>query len=214
MPKLKPDTQRARREHILDAAERCFARSGFHRCTMHDICREAEISPGALYVYFASKEALIAGLAERDRSEFAERFSVLANAPDVMQALSALAVHYFEDEPAHKRLMGIEIGTESTRNPQVGEIFHAVDDFVLESFEALFDRLRAEGRIAPALDSPTLARMMAILGDGMIWRRATDPKFEGARLIPAVIELVAALIRPTAGPHGVSDRSSPREAAE
>ena len=43
MPKLKPSTQAARREHILDAAERCFARSGFHRTTMQDICREANI---------------------------------------------------------------------------------------------------------------------------------------------------------------------------
>ena len=78
MPKLKPDTQRARRQHILDAAERCFGRDGFHRTTMHDICREAGVSPGALYVYFDSKEALIAGIAERDRAEFAERFDSLA----------------------------------------------------------------------------------------------------------------------------------------
>ena len=62
MPKLKPDTQRARREHILDAAEHCFARAGFHRTTMQDICKEAGVSPGALYVYFDSKEALIAGI--------------------------------------------------------------------------------------------------------------------------------------------------------
>ena len=62
MPKLKPDTQRARREHILDAAEQCFARAGFHRTTMQDICRDAAVSPGALYVYFASKEDLIAGI--------------------------------------------------------------------------------------------------------------------------------------------------------
>jgi len=31
------------------------------------ICREAGVSPGALYVYFDSKEALIAGICERDR---------------------------------------------------------------------------------------------------------------------------------------------------
>ena len=80
MPKLKPDTQRARREHILDAAEHCFANSGFHRCTMQDICREAGVSPGALYVYFSSKEALIAGIAERDRADFAARFDALAGA--------------------------------------------------------------------------------------------------------------------------------------
>ena len=72
MPKLKPDTQRARREHILDAALTCFARGGFHATTMQAICREAGVSPGALYVYFDSKEALIAGLCERDRAEFAE----------------------------------------------------------------------------------------------------------------------------------------------
>ena len=45
MPKLKPDTQRARREHILDAALTCFARGGFHATTMQAICHEADVSP-------------------------------------------------------------------------------------------------------------------------------------------------------------------------
>ncbi len=110
MPKLKPATQRARREHILDAAEVCFARAGFHRTTMQDICKEALISPGALYVYFNSKEDLIAGLAERDRSDFAERFADLSAATDLMQSLSQLGNHYFDEEPAHKRTMCLEIG--------------------------------------------------------------------------------------------------------
>lgn len=196
MPKLKPATQRARREHILDAAEVCFARSGFHRTTMQDICREAEISPGALYVYFASKEDLIAGLAERDRAQFAERFEELSAAPDFMKALASIGEHYFVDEPAYKRTMCIEIALESTRNPKVGEIYRSVDRYVEECFEKLFTRLAAEGRIAPELDIPTVAKVFSVIGDGMFMRRATDPNVDAKALIGGVMVLIERLLKP------------------
>ncbi|HEY7669729.1 MAG TPA: TetR/AcrR family transcriptional regulator [Hyphomicrobium sp.] len=196
MPKLKPATQRARREHILDAAEVCFARSGFHGTTMQDICKEALISPGALYVYFASKEELIAGLAERDRAEFQERFAELSQAPDFMKALGALGERYFVEEPAHKRTMCLEIGLESTRNAKVGDIYRAVDRYVAESFEKLFARLAAEGRIAPDMDVPTVAKVFSVLGDGLFMRRALDPDFEPDVVIPAVMKLVEKLLGP------------------
>ena len=76
MPKLSEDQQNQRRKHILDAAEACFASSGFHSTTMQDICKAAEVSPGALYVYFDSKEALISGLCERDRAEFEDMLAM------------------------------------------------------------------------------------------------------------------------------------------
>lgn len=198
MPKLKPATQHARREHILDAAEVCFARAGFHRTTMQDICKEAEISPGALYVYFASKEDLIAGIAERDRAGFAERFADVSNAPDFMKALSALGEHYFAEEPPYKRMMCIEIGLESTRNKNVGDIYHSVDRYVSKSFEELFERLAAEGRIAPDLDIPTLAKVFSIIGDGTFWRRAIDPNFDPQTVVPAVMGLIGKLLNPAA----------------
>ncbi|MFA6139330.1 MAG: TetR/AcrR family transcriptional regulator [Hyphomicrobium sp.] len=202
MPKLKPATQRARREHILDAAEVCFAHAGFHRTTMQDICKEALISPGALYVYFNSKEDLIAGLAERDRSDFAERFADLAEAADLMQSLSQLGNHYFVDEPAHKRTMCLEIGLESTRNPKVGEIYRSVDRYVHVSFEKLFAALQAEGRIAPDVDIPTLTQLFSVIGDGMLMRRALDPDFDAAALVPAVMVLIGKLlnVQPEAAP--------------
>jgi AcrR family transcriptional regulator len=200
MPRLSPATQAARREHILDAAERCFARAGFHRTTMHDICKEAAISAGALYVYFPSKETLIAGISERDRAEFAKRLELLAAAPDFLAALSMMGEQYFVDEPAHKRLMCIEIGVESTRNPQVGDIYRSVDTFVLASFEKLFQRLKDEGRIAPSLDIPTLARVFITIGDGLFWRRAVDPSFDGKAVLPAVVALIGAMLNPTTPP--------------
>lgn len=212
MPKLRPDTQRARREAILDAAERCFARSGFHRCTMHDICKEAGISPGALYVYFASKEALIAGLAERDRAEFQSRFAAVAAAPDFLEALAVIGEQYFVDEPAEKRLMCVEIGVESTRNPQVGETFRAVDTFVNDSFASLFERLAREGHIAPELDIATIAKVFAVIGDGMIWRRAVDPAFDGKALMPAIVMLVSKLLNPVSPPPAAVNDTEPREA--
>ena len=50
----------ARRQQILDAAEACFSRQGFHQTSMQAICSEAGLSPGAVYRYFSSKEDIIA----------------------------------------------------------------------------------------------------------------------------------------------------------
>jgi AcrR family transcriptional regulator len=199
MPKLKPDTQRARREHILDAAELCFARAGFHRTTMQDICKEAGISPGALYVYFSSKEELIAGIAERDRRKLAGELAELSKSPDLLAALGQLGEHYAVEEPHHKRVLCMEIAAESTRNEAVGAIFRSVDSFVLDSFEALFARAEAEGRIAPTHDARLIAQVLALLGDGMFWRRAIDPSFDGRVVMPVIMELVGALLKPRAG---------------
>jgi AcrR family transcriptional regulator len=196
VPKLKPETERARREHILDAAHQCFARGGFHATTMQDICKAAGVSPGALYVYFDSKEALIAGLCERDRAEFAERFSKLASAPDFLEALRGIGEHYFVDEAADKQRFVVEMGVESTRNPRIAEIFLGVDRYCSESFEALFQRFKNEGRIAPAIDIATLAQVFTVLGDGMFWRRAIQPDFDMQRVLPVMTALVGTLLNP------------------
>ena len=196
MPKLKPDTQRARRDRVLDAAEVCIARAGFHGATMQDICAEAGISAGALYIYFKSKEDLIAGIVERDRGKFAEQMKELASAPDLLAALSVLAEHYAVEEPRHKRLLCIEIGCEATRNEAVGRIFRSVDEFCLKSFEDLLGKARSEGRIDPALDTRQLAQLIAVIGDGLFWRRAIDPRFDAKALMPAAMKLIETLLNP------------------
>jgi len=196
MPKLKPDTQRARREHILDAALTCFARGGFHATTMQTICREAGVSPGALYVYFDSKEALIAGLCERDRAEFAERFASLSTAPDFLDALTTIGEHYFIDESADKQRFAVEMGIEATRNPRIAEIFMSVDKFCSDSFEALFRRLQEEGRIAPRTEIKMLVKVFNVVGDGMFWRRAIDPTADMGAVLPVMVDLIGTLLNP------------------
>ena len=215
MPKLKPSTQMARRDHILDAAEQCFARGGFHATTMQDICREALVSLGALYVYFDSKEALIAGLCERDRAELSQRLEKVAAAADFLKALEAIGETYFVGDPVNKQRLVVEMGVESTRNPRVAEIFLGTDNFCRDSFRALFQRLKDEGRIAPKMDVATLAEVFHVIGDGLFWRRAIMPDYDARTVLPALTEIIGNLVNPVlsatvpaATPHKTSEAAT------
>lgn len=196
MPKLDEQTQNARREHILNAAERCFSRSGFHRTSMQDICREAEISPGALYIYFASKEELIAGLCERESLEFSHNLSGMMQVPDFIAAISALAEHYCFQQPREKLQLHLETGAEATRNETVAATVRKTNRDIMSSFEALIDRVRAEGRIAPEFDSAVVTRVLAIIGDGLFWHRAIDPDFNARAVLPVLMMMISTLLNP------------------
>ncbi|MGL4397226.1 MAG: TetR/AcrR family transcriptional regulator [Hyphomicrobium sp.] len=219
MPKLKPETERARREHILDAAKACFARGGFHATTMQHICREAGVSPGAVYVYFDSKEALIAGLCARDRAELTARLEKLSEATDFLAALQTIGDHYMVHDPADNQRVVIEMGIESTRNPRVAEIFRTTDTFCVESFAAVFQRLKDEGRIAPTLDIATLTQIFIIIGDGLFWRRAIVPDFDARAVMPHLVNIIGALVNPvdlpasTASPKTEAARHTGKRAA-
>jgi AcrR family transcriptional regulator len=54
-----------RRQQIIVAAKRVFSQKGFNKATMEDIAKEAELSPGTLYLYFKNKEELYASLSLR-----------------------------------------------------------------------------------------------------------------------------------------------------
>src|SRR5579864_6065037 len=59
-PKVVED----RREQIIDAAMSVFARQGFTKATNKDIAREAGITPGLIYYYFESKDAVLNAILE------------------------------------------------------------------------------------------------------------------------------------------------------
>jgi len=54
-----------RRQQIIVAAKRIFSAKGFNKATMEDIAKEAEISPGTIYIYFKNKDELYASLSIR-----------------------------------------------------------------------------------------------------------------------------------------------------
>lgn len=78
----------AKREQILDGAWNVFRKLGFDAASMNDITREAGVSKGTIYVYFANKEDLFAALIDRHRTRFAEAMrDVLAGEQEVEEGL-------------------------------------------------------------------------------------------------------------------------------
>ncbi|MGF1649507.1 MAG: TetR/AcrR family transcriptional regulator [Hyphomicrobiaceae bacterium] len=196
MPKLPDHVQAERADRILDAAERVFSAKGFHGASIQAICSEAGISAGALYVYFASKEALIEGICERERRIFSDRFRAIAEAPDVLDGFGGIILSCLRDDPIEKRRIVLEIGAEAARNDKVAAIYNRFDAELTAMFRDLIERLASEGRIAPLLPPHELTEVLGAIGDGMLWRSVVHQDFDVKLLLPGILATVEALLRP------------------
>jgi AcrR family transcriptional regulator len=72
-----------RRQQIMVAAKRVFSVKGFSKATMEDIAKEAELSPGTLYLYFKNKDELYASLSLRILQYLLIRLEHVNNEPDL-----------------------------------------------------------------------------------------------------------------------------------
>jgi TetR/AcrR family transcriptional repressor of uid operon len=182
-----------RRTRILDAAERCFVRAGFHRTTMQDVAAEAGMSPGNLYRYFPSKDAIVAGLSERDRARVAQDFDSFDTA-DFMSSFVRLGRKHFEDEPRERAILCLEIWAEASRNPAFTKLCADFEQEVVGRLAEVLGQARAIGAIAPSVDPHAAAVIISTLADGLFVRRAIIPTFDPAREVGNVINLIGAVL--------------------
>jgi AcrR family transcriptional regulator len=61
-PAVSDDAKLQRRDEIMAAAKKVFARKGFHATTIADIAKEANLAYGSVYQYFDSKDELFHAL--------------------------------------------------------------------------------------------------------------------------------------------------------
>src|SRR6266850_8013986 len=58
-----------KRELILRAATRVFARNGYFNSKVADIAREADVADGTVYLYFKSKEEILHSIFDQNMAE-------------------------------------------------------------------------------------------------------------------------------------------------
>ena len=186
--------QSDRRAEILAAAERCFVRSGFHQTSMQEICAEAGMSPGNLYRYFPSKEALIAGISERNRANAAAELAAVAEAPSFFAGLAQLAAYHVVERPMAEVALCVEIMAESRRNPEVARVFDEIEGEVKGKLMGLLTTAAAQGEISRDINFEAATDILMALGDGISWRRAADPSFNAETALPLILQMVRCLL--------------------
>jgi AcrR family transcriptional regulator len=183
-----------RQQLIIDAAERCFVRTGFHRTTMQDIAAEANMSPGNLYRYFPSKDAMIAALTERDRAQMTREFSEMPEEEDLLSAFAAMGRRRLEERPRSKAILCLEIWAEATRNQGVADRQAEFERDVVTRIRGLLENAKSRGQIASTVSPADAARFIVTLAHGLFVRRAVGRDFDPKHEVGYALAVIGAIM--------------------
>jgi AcrR family transcriptional regulator len=85
----KRQEREARRHRIQDAARPVFFERGFARASIEDIAKQAQLSVGAIYLYFKSKEDLYLSIIERSLRTLGDDLAKAASPDAAWQTLAS-----------------------------------------------------------------------------------------------------------------------------
>ncbi|WP_064697409.1 TetR/AcrR family transcriptional regulator [Rhizobium aegyptiacum] len=146
-----------KRQEILGAAKRTFLRSGLRGASISAICSEAGISPGHLYHYFDSKEAILEAITEAYLANARERFSRMVEASGVISTIVVEVENTVQLSSSGEQTFFFELIAEANRNPRISEIVRK-NTRLMRALFAEFIRMGQErGEVEATLDPETTA---------------------------------------------------------
>jgi len=152
-----------KRDAILTAAQKVFARHGYHDARTSDIAREAGVAEGTLYNYFPSREDIFLCLFEDRWKSFTEgvrrKTSTLTDPNDKLKAIFAAAMKLFGRSRPLSQIFLMETSPSSLFfNSRVAG---PLADF-LDLIESILIEGKRSGKYHPDLD--TRVARMAVYG--------------------------------------------------
>jgi AcrR family transcriptional regulator len=175
-PRKRPVQERATVtvDAILRASAHILSTEGYDALSTNAVARRAGVSIGSLYQYFPNKEALVAALADRHRTEvlasLAVRFEEASSLPleaAVRHLVAGVVAAHATDVALHRAL--------SEQTPRVGrlkELIEAIEVHGAGMLRMLLEARRAELRVRdPALAAYLVAHTVeaithhAVLGE-------------------------------------------------
>jgi AcrR family transcriptional regulator len=162
VPKVSEAHRERRRQQILDAARRRFARNGFHQTSMQDILGDAGLSAGALYRYFHSKEEIIAAIAEDALWQVTAPIGALTAEeplPPLDTVIEQLLTNAedFGFRPDGIAYIAPQVWAEALRSPQLRELVQSRFAEIRSAIAGVVRAEQAAGRIPADADADDVA---------------------------------------------------------
>ena len=171
-----------RRRQILAAANRCFARLGFHTATMQDVIRESGLSAGAIYNLFASKEDIIVAIANERHVREAQVFAAAAAEQDVNITVGRLVEAFFQQlkdpDQERERRVGVQLWAEALNDKKLLKIVQQGTAVPKKALGKLIEALKSSGELPAEVDSAAMARVMIALFEGFVLQKCREPELD------------------------------------
>jgi AcrR family transcriptional regulator len=198
MPKISTQQREARREQILAAALTCFSRDGFHQTTMADIVRESGLSQGTLYLYFNSKDDLIAAIADDRHRREAALNAQAEGQPDPLQSILMLSRLYARrlSERANSDDLRVSLQgwAEALRNERVKAGVLEGVKLARGALVRVIRRGQKRGTFRAKLDASATARLLIAIFQGFVLQAAWEPDQDLEPCFAMIDEVVPGLL--------------------
>lgn len=133
-----------RRQAILDAAVKVFARQGFHACRVSDIADEAGVAYGLLYHYFPSKDEVLNTLFLERWGIMLEMIRAVDGEPipvrEKLKAIASFIVESYRHDPDLMKVIIVEVTRAAnsfgqTHLGQIREAYRLIGEIVTKAQE-------------------------------------------------------------------------------
>lgn len=159
------------REHVLEVAERLYARSAYGPPRMEDLADAANVSIGLIYDHFGSKDGVCLALAERALGGLADYLSRAGDHDcSPMQRVMVIGEFYLRwilEHPGVLRSVVLQVADGQSESDQVDARVGEPLERILRLFQNRIEQAMAEGEADDSFDPRLTARFLWAAWNGV-----------------------------------------------
>ena len=162
---------------------------------MQDIVSESGLSPGAIYLYFKSKEEIIKTVADMRHAAEREIIADAFGAGDTTVALNKLVETFFNSlantDTRAERSVGVQLWGEALSNPAVHDIVRRGIEEPKNALTEVLTAYQRRGQLPSDLSPEAIARVMLAQFQGFVLQIALDDQLDIKEYIQVIKKLIS-----------------------